>query len=120
MMGRVNIKSSKSGFYKSKKKLPVKFKEGPGWPADLKWTQKEEENLVSRIFNLRYDQVAALSWLVGVRFERGDLERIFYNIKEDNDWINIMPIIYEADSKENLLWWLDFFEKANKKKTSKK
>ena len=115
-MNKMKINKPKSGFYKKKRELPIQFREGPGWPADLDWTLKEEGKLVSRIFNLRYDQVAALAWLVGVGFEKGDLERIFYNIKEDNDWSNVLPIVYEADSKENLLWWLEFFEKANKKK----
>ncbi len=57
----------------------------------------------------------ALSWLVGVRFRKDDFEDVIKEIrvhKEDSQHLGI--IIDEANSEENLLWWISFFERANK------
>ncbi len=83
---------------------------------DLKWEEIEVKHIRERIINLRSDQIAALTWLVGVKFYRNDLEEVALEIKkEKHNSVNIDAIIYEASSKEDLLWWLNYFEKENKK-----
>jgi hypothetical protein len=73
----------------------------------------EEKNLMQRIKNLRIDQIAALIELVGIHFNKQVLEDIAKKIKnseaEDIEYVDI--IIDEARSKEELEFWLNFFEK---------
>jgi isopropylmalate/homocitrate/citramalate synthase len=76
----------------------------------------EEIDLMRRIKNLRIDQIAALIELVGIHFDKQDLEDVAKRIKnseeDDTDYVDI--IIDEASSKEELEFWLNFFEKYNK------
>ena len=71
----------------------------------------EEINLMRRIKNLRIDQIAALIELVGIHFDKQDLEDIAKRIKnseeDDTDYVDI--IIDEASSREELESWLSFF-----------
>jgi len=73
----------------------------------------EEKSIMERIKNLRIDQIAALIELVGIRFERKDLAKIAERIKnseiDDTDYVDI--IVDEARSKEDLYFWLNFFER---------
>ncbi|HOB89897.1 MAG TPA: hypothetical protein PKG74_01015 [Candidatus Colwellbacteria bacterium] len=69
-----------------------------------------------QILKLRDDQIMALFWLVGVRFEKKYFEDIIKEIrtnKEDSQYLGIL--IDEADSKNNLSVWISYFEKENKK-----
>jgi len=73
----------------------------------------EEKNLMQRIKNLRIDQIAALIELVGIHFNKQVLEKVAKKIKnsevDDTEYVDI--IIEEAKSKEDLKFWLNFFEK---------
>jgi len=73
----------------------------------------EEKNLMQRIKNLRIDQIAALIELVGIHFNKQVLEKVAKKIKnsevDDTEYVDI--IIDEAKSKEDLKFWLNFFEK---------
>jgi hypothetical protein len=64
----------------------------------------EEINLMRRIKNLRIDQIAALIELVGIYFDKQDLEDVAKRIKnseeDDTDYVDI--IIDEASSREEL------------------
>ena len=69
-----------------------------------------------RILNLRDDQIMALFNLVKIEFAKKDFEEILTEIRtnrEDSQHLGIL--LDEADSAENLLWWVSFFEKENKK-----
>ena len=69
-----------------------------------------------QILKLRADQIMALFWLVGVRFEKKYFEDIIKEIrtnKEDSQYLGIL--IDEADSKNNLSVWISYLEKENKK-----
>jgi hypothetical protein len=68
---------------------------------------------MQRIKNLRIDQIAALIELVGIHFNKQVLEKVAKKIKnsevDDTEYVDI--IIDEAKSKEDLKFWLNFFEK---------
>ncbi len=83
---------------------------------ELEWTKEEEENLIKRILNLRDDQIASLLNLVGLNFSLSHIDDVVKDIRDNGAFSGHLPIlIYEANSKENLLWWIDYFEKANLK-----
>jgi len=83
---------------------------------ELEWTTEEEKDLMRRILNLRDDQIASLLNLVGLNFSLSDIENVVKDIRENSERSAHLPIlIHEANSKENLLWWLDYFERANLK-----
>jgi hypothetical protein len=69
-----------------------------------------------RILNLRDDQIMALFYLVKIEFAKKDFKEILTEIRtnrEDSQHLGIL--LDEADSAENLLWWICLFEKANKR-----
>jgi len=79
---------------------------------DLKWREKERSEIVSRISTLRDDQVGALIGLVGSKFANKDIEDIVKEFRaEGNQSINLDVFLTEATSKEDLLWWVSYFEK---------
>ncbi|BCX15971.1 MAG: hypothetical protein KatS3mg098_204 [Candidatus Parcubacteria bacterium] len=83
--------------------------------GELEWKESEARRIRERIINLRRDQIGALSYLIGVEFPRDELDQIVLEIKENGqNSVNIDAIVYEAESKEKLLWWLDYFERRNK------
>lgn len=83
---------------------------------ELQWSAKEEKELQSRILALRDDQIAVLPHLVNIYFSKDDIENVVAEIRKNNRQSGHLPIIIsEADSKESLLWWLDYFEKQNEK-----
>jgi len=83
---------------------------------ELDWSEREQLELESRILKLRDDQIAALLYIVGLNFSRNDIEEVVVDIRKNEHKSGHLPIlIFEANSKENLLWWLDYFEKQNKK-----
>ena len=83
--------------------------------TDLKWDEKEREKIEERILNLRYDQVAALPQIVGPAFSREDIGGVVEEIREHgHDSINLSALMTEAESKESLLWWVEFFEKHDR------
>ncbi len=85
--------------------------------GDLDWTDKEYLNIAKRVLKLKKYQVVAFMSLVRVEFDENNREDVAEEIKSNKLESTYLPIVvYEADSRENLLWWLEFFEKANKKK----
>lgn len=99
----------------SRKELKIKVKKGPKEPWGLEWTNKEEKELEKKILSLRDDQLATLlSFMAG--FFKEDIEEIVREIrKEKQGSPNLWTLIDEAESKEKLLWWVDYFTKVNKK-----
>jgi len=82
---------------------------------ELQWTPKERRQLEKRILSLRNDQIAALLNLVGLGFSKKDIDHIVSDIRNFGSKSGHLPILTdEADSKENLLWWVNYFEEANK------
>lgn len=83
---------------------------------ELEWDENERKEVEKRILNLRDDQLAALLNLVGLGFSLNDIEEVVEEIKTNKHESGHLPIlIEEAESKEVLLWWVEFFEKHNRK-----
>ncbi len=105
-------------YFQNKRKKREKH-EFVGPFGELEWTDEEYENLKERIINLRDDQIGALAY-IAVEFKRGDIDKIVEGIKKlrilekGSDDIDLDVIITEFESKEGLLWWLDYFERHNK------
>lgn len=79
----------------------------------LEWTNEERKELEEKILNLRDDQLAVLGYLM-VKFQQNDLQDVVKDIrtnKQESEDLSI--IIDEAKSKEELIWWVDYFTKAN-------
>ncbi len=82
--------------------------------GDLDWTKEEFKELEKRVLNLKSHQIGSLASLL-VGFKKEDIENVVSDIKENGSNSGHLSIlIYEAPSKEDLLWWLDYFEKHNK------
>lgn len=82
---------------------------------ELNWSEKEQANLESRILKLRDDQIAALLNLVKINFNLKDIESVVDEISKNGRESGHLPIlIFEANSKKDLLWWISYFEKKNK------
>jgi len=80
---------------------------------DLEWTDEERRGLEEKILSLRDDQLAALACLM-VGFSKEDVEDVVRDIKEKKQGSGHLCILTdEAKSKEELLWWIDYFTKAN-------
>jgi len=100
-----------------RKEIKIKIQKGPKEPWGLEWTNKERKELEKKILNLRSDQLAGLLFAVEIRFKKEDIEYVVEEIKKDKrESIHLDVLIEEADSKENLLWWVDYFTRANKDK----
>jgi len=80
-------------------------------PAHLEWTEKETKGLQKRILSLEEGQIAELIGRVGLIYTEEPVTTIAKNMKKND---SVSDIIYEADSKENLLKWLEYFEKEKK------
>jgi hypothetical protein len=80
--------------------------------SELQWTKKEKTILESRILPLRDDQLAALLEITGLGFKKEEIDDVVHDIKIDGLQSGYLEILLsEADSKENLLWWLTYFER---------
>ncbi len=91
--------------------LPIR-KEDKHSRTDLPWRREERRSFESRVLNLRDDQIAALFPAVGVMFSPRDIEEVVSEIRSNgHDAIHLATLLAEADSKKNLLWWVDYFEK---------
>jgi len=81
---------------------------------DIVWDDKERESVENRILNLKRDQIAALLNLAGLNFATKDIEIIVNEILEQQHSSDHLDLLMtENKSKENLLWWIVFFEKHN-------
>lgn len=82
--------------------------------GDLDFSDEEAITLGNRILKLRDDQVVALASLVKVIFRPENRDEVLADIRSGGwDSGHLSIIVYEADSKENLVWWIEFFEKYN-------
>jgi predicted methyltransferase MtxX (methanogen marker protein 4) len=78
------------------------------------WNKEEKKKTEEQILALRDDQIGALLNLVGLNFSKNDIENVVAEIKEHGSQSGHLPILMEeATSKENLLWWIAYFEKYN-------
>lgn len=68
-----------------------------------------------RILALHADQLGALLNLVGPAFALRDLEEVVAEIRQNgHNSLHIDVLVDEAPSKDKLLWWLEWFEDANR------
>ncbi len=80
--------------------------------SGLSWSSNEYSELARRVVTLREDQIAGLLLAVGIRFRNEDIPEVVQDIKtEGGNAIHFRVLADEADSKDNLLWWLNYFEK---------
>ena len=95
--------------------IPIRKIKSKEWGVhSLEWTDEERKELEEKILNLRDDQLAALLCLV-VGFHKEDLDYIVKDIKENKQGSGDLCVLTdEAKSKEELLWWVDYFTRANK------
>ena len=114
-MGK-NIKIKKENTYSGLKNIRIKKEKIKLDKSDLEWQEDEQYNLEERIINLKKDQIAALlGGLVVLKFLNKDIKKIVEEIKhEKHESINLSTLLTEADSKENLIWWVNYFENYNK------
>lgn len=83
---------------------------------ELKWKNEELLNLKSRILSLRPDQIGALLNLAGLNFNLREIKDVVDDIVQNKYQSGHLEIlIYEAKSKNDLLFWIDFFEQFNTK-----
>lgn len=83
--------------------------------TDLKWGDKERKNIENRILSLRDDQIASLQQIVGVCFYKKGIDDVLQEIRKNkNTSIHLSIIVEEARNKEDLIWWVEYFEKHNK------
>lgn len=83
--------------------------------GELRWSEDERKNIELRIFSLRDDQIASLFYIVGISFSTDDIEDVIKEIRDNKrEAIHLSTLLSEADSKENLLWWISYFEKHNR------
>jgi hypothetical protein len=84
--------------------------------SELKWNNDELKKIEKDIFSLSYDQLVALPFLVGVIFNKSDIEEVVDDIKDNGlDSVHLSIILSEAKSKDDVIWWIDFFKKYNSK-----
>lgn len=80
------------------------------------WEEREKFKVASRILRLRDDQIAALlGGVTGLKFYTEDIEELIREFREDGHRsAHLETLMTEGDSKEILLWWIEFFEKHNR------
>jgi hypothetical protein len=82
---------------------------------ELQWTDQEKLVLEARIVSLRKDQIAALLEITGLKFHKPEIDQVAQEIKADGLRSGHLEILLaEANSRADLLWWIDYFENANK------
>ena len=93
-----------------KKGLPKNFQF-----EDLIWDTQERNKIVRRILALRDDQIGALGHIC-VKFLLKDIDDVVAGIRKfKEDDINLDVMLTEADSKEQIEWWINYFERENRK-----
>ncbi len=74
------------------------------------WGPKERKILEARILQLHNDQLGALAKICG-GFADADIPEIVKDIRKHGARSGHLPIILEeVESKEKVLWWVDYFE----------
>ncbi|MFB6212757.1 MAG: hypothetical protein ABEI53_03020 [Candidatus Magasanikbacteria bacterium] len=96
-----------------KQKVDIKKGEKVEW-NELEWENPEKEKIVKDILNLRDDQVIALSFLVGVKFDKNEVQEVIKEIKKNGKQSqNLEAILSEGESKEKIKWWVSYFKNQN-------
>jgi len=81
------------------------------YDKDLTWTPEQEESLIQRILSLTNEQIMNLFEKVGIEYLE-DEETIIKAIRKDKeDSSELDTLLSEADTKENLLKWISYYEK---------
>lgn len=94
------------------KKININMGKKRIFKTDLKWSENEREKAGKRILSLSDEQLAVFPYLVGVIFNKEDINHVVSDIRKDGyQSINLNPILDEAKSKEDIYWWLDYFGK---------
>lgn len=84
---------------------------GQNRDKELKWDDRERVKLETRILKLDDDQLVALFGLVGIYFAKKYIKNVLVEIREcKRESIHLDTLLSEANSKKNLIRWLDFFE----------
>jgi len=78
---------------------------------ELKWSRKEQDAIEDRILKLSDYQIMELFGRVGLVYPENPLSEIIKSMRKDSS--NLNTLLTEADSKENLLFWLEHFEGPN-------
>ena len=77
--------------------------------------KKEYADIAKRILALRDDQIGAPAHIL-VKFSIKDIPNIVLGIREFKEGdINLDVMLTEADSKEQIEWWINYFERENRK-----
>lgn len=72
----------------------------------------EKKLLIQRILDLPDKMIMELFGRVGIHYPMDPIQEILAEVRyEEEDSINLDVLIREADSRENLLKWLSYFEK---------
>ena len=80
---------------------------------ELQWESVERTEIEERILYLRNDQIGALAKII-LGFNDKDIPSVVQDIQENGIRSGHLPIILEeAESKEKLKWWVDYFEGKN-------
>lgn len=80
----------------------------------IKWNKQELEDVESRILSLSDEQIIDLFKNVGISYKT-PMTKIVGEMRESKASLPMDVLTSEARSKEELLKWIDFFEKQNKK-----
>jgi len=96
------------------KKIKIK-KDGKINVHRLIWKKKERTEIESRALNLRNDQIGALAKIL-LGFNDKDIKSVVDDIRKNGKKSGHLPILLEeSESKEKVAWWLNYFERANRK-----
>lgn len=79
----------------------------------IKWNKKELEDIESRILQLSDKQIVNLFKNVGISYKT-PMTKIVAEMRESKWSIPMDVLTSEARSKEELLKWINTFEKQNK------
>ncbi len=80
----------------------------------LTWDSKERKEIEDRILKLTDNQIEELFEKVGISWIASleEMEEIVSEIrKQKHDSINLDTLMSETDSRENLLKWIEYYEK---------
>jgi hypothetical protein len=97
---------------KNSRKLNINIENKKFSNTDIKWDEEERRKVGERILSLSDEQLAVFPYLLGVGFNKKDIDHVVSDIRKDGyQSVNLNPILDEAKSKEDIFWWLDYFGK---------
>jgi len=82
------------------------------WGSDLRWAEREQSALTKKVLRLRDDQIISLFPILGITFDRNDISAVVREVRKNRgESIHIDTLFSEANSKEILRWWINFFSR---------